>query len=64
MRYINGSIGRTGTLWEGRYKASLVDEEHYVMTCIMRDTALAPCGVTGHKQRAIAQVLDSMLSSQ
>lgn len=33
VRYINDSIGRTGTLWEGRYKASLVDDEHYVMTC-------------------------------
>lgn len=33
VRYINDSIGRTGTLWEGRYKASLVDDERYVMTC-------------------------------
>lgn len=29
VRYINGSIGRTGTLWEGRYKSSLVDNERY-----------------------------------
>ncbi len=33
VRYINDSIGRTGTLWEGRYKASLVDNERYVMAC-------------------------------
>ena len=24
---------RSGTLWEGRYKASLVDCERYVLTC-------------------------------
>lgn len=33
VRYINDSAGRTGTLWEGRYKSSLVDSERYVMTC-------------------------------
>ena len=33
MRYLNDSIGRTGTLWKGRYKASLVEDDHYVMTC-------------------------------
>lgn len=33
VRYINDSIGRTGTLWEGRYRSSLVDSEHYVMAC-------------------------------
>jgi len=33
VRYINGTRGRTGTLWEGRYKACLVDSERYVLTC-------------------------------
>jgi putative transposase len=33
VRYVNASICRTGTLWEGRYKASLVDAERYVMAC-------------------------------
>lgn len=33
VRYVNDSTGRTGTLWEGRYKASLVDSERYVLTC-------------------------------
>ena len=32
--YINHSYGRTGTLWEGRYKASLVQEEHYLLMCM------------------------------
>jgi putative transposase len=29
----NGRHGRTGTLWEGRYKSCLVDTERYVLTC-------------------------------
>lgn len=33
VRYVNDSSGRTGTLWEGRYKASLVDDERYVLAC-------------------------------
>jgi len=33
VRYINDTLGRSGTLWEGRYKSSLVDSEHYVMAC-------------------------------
>jgi putative transposase len=41
VRYINHSYRRTGTLWEGRYKASLVDSEAYLLTC-MRDIELNP----------------------
>ncbi|NJC49483.1 UNVERIFIED_ORG: putative transposase [Xanthomonas campestris] len=29
----NGPHGRTGTLWEGRYKACLVDSADYVLRC-------------------------------
>jgi len=29
--YINATLGRTGTLWEGRYKACLVDADRYVL---------------------------------
>ncbi len=29
----NGRHGRTGTLWEGRYKASLVDSSGYFLAC-------------------------------
>jgi putative transposase len=29
----NGRHGRTGTLWEGRYKACLVDSDDYVLAC-------------------------------
>lgn len=34
VRYINHTYQRTGTLWEGRYKASLVDSEAYLLTCM------------------------------
>ena len=41
VRYINHQYRRTGTLWEGRYKASLVDSENYLLTC-MRYIELNP----------------------
>ena len=31
--YINHTYRRTGTLWEGRYKAALIDSEQYLLTC-------------------------------
>jgi putative transposase len=33
-RYVNRTYGRTGTLFEGRFKSSLVDSERYFMTCM------------------------------
>ncbi len=33
VQYFNYSYQRTGTLWEGRYKATLIDSEHYLLTC-------------------------------
>ena len=33
VRYINRVYKRTGTLWEGRFKASLVDTETYFLRC-------------------------------
>ncbi|PKM14181.1 MAG: transposase [Gammaproteobacteria bacterium HGW-Gammaproteobacteria-2] len=33
VQYINAAYGRSGTLWEGRYKASLIDSERYLLTC-------------------------------
>lgn len=32
VRYINSAYRRTGTLWEGRFKASLVDSDAYFLT--------------------------------
>jgi len=31
--YINRSYQRTGTLWDGRYKANPVQQEDYLLTC-------------------------------
>jgi len=33
VRYINRAYGRSGTLWEGRFRASLVDTETYFLRC-------------------------------
>ncbi|WP_229488854.1 transposase [Pseudoduganella namucuonensis] len=33
VRYMNKVHGRTGTLWDGRYKSSLVDSEVYLLNC-------------------------------
>ena len=33
VRYANDSYRRTGTLWEGRYKACPIDPERYLLTC-------------------------------
>lgn len=39
--YINRTYGASGSIWEGRYKASLVQEEDYLMAC-MRYIELNP----------------------
>ena len=33
VQYFNRTYRRSGSLWEGRYKASLVDTEHYLLAC-------------------------------
>jgi putative transposase len=33
VQYINRTYRRSGTLWEGRYKSCLVQEEAYLLTC-------------------------------
>ena len=32
-RYANARAGRTGTLWEGRYKSSPIDTDAYLLAC-------------------------------
>ncbi len=39
--YINHAYGRSGTLWEGRFKSNAIDTEAYLMTC-MRYIELNP----------------------
>ena len=41
VQYFNHSYKRTGTLWEGRYKATVIDSDKYLLTC-MRYIELNP----------------------
>jgi putative transposase len=41
VSYINKTHQRTGTLWEGRFKSSLIDSDQYLLTC-MRYIELNP----------------------
>lgn len=34
VRYMNRRYRRTGTLWDGRFKASLIETEPYLLTCM------------------------------
>lgn len=49
VQYYNYTYQRTGTLWEGRYKATLVDSQSYLLTC-MRYIELNPvrAGMVAH----------------
>ena len=33
VQYINYTYRRTGTLWEGRYKSSVIDKDNYLFAC-------------------------------
>ena len=33
VRHVNTVYRRTGTLWEGRYKAALIDSDAYLLAC-------------------------------
>lgn len=32
-RYLNSAYQRSGGLWDGRYKAAIIDSEHYLLAC-------------------------------
>jgi putative transposase len=32
-QYVNFTYCRTGSIWEGRYKSSVIDVDHYLLTC-------------------------------
>ena len=34
VRYFNDRVGRTGTLWEGRYRSTLIETERYLLACM------------------------------
>ncbi len=33
VQYVNAKYERTGTLWEGRYRATIIDSDAYLLTC-------------------------------
>src|SRR5215467_13960820 len=33
VQYVNRSYGRSGTLWEGRFRSALVQSERYLLAC-------------------------------
>jgi len=35
VRYFNSRHGRTGTLWEGRYRSNLIESERYLLACMV-----------------------------
>ncbi len=49
VQRFNQSYGRSGTLWEGRYRATLIETESYLLTC-MRYIELNPvrAGMVAH----------------
>jgi putative transposase len=34
VRYFNDLQGRTGTLWEGRYRSTLIETDRYLLACM------------------------------
>ena len=34
VRYFNDQQGRTGTLWEGRYRSTVIDTDRYLLACM------------------------------
>ena len=49
VQYFNHTHRRSGTLWEGRYRATVIDSERYLLT-VMRYIELNPvrAGIAGH----------------
>jgi putative transposase len=35
VRHFNDTQGRSGTLWEGRYKSTLIQTERYLLACMV-----------------------------
>jgi len=33
VQYVNHNLGRTGTLWEGRFRSCMVNSDNYVLAC-------------------------------
>ena len=45
--YVNQTYRRTGTLWEGRYKAALIESEQYLLSLLSLHR-VEPCASRRH----------------
>ncbi len=54
VQYFNTRYKRTGTLWEGRYRATIVEPQHYLFEC-MRYIELNPvrAGMVSHPRHHV-----------
>ena len=61
VMYANKTDQRTGTLWEGRYKSTLVDSEYYFLT-VSRYTDLNPiqANIVKHRQSSLGLATSAM----
>jgi len=62
VQYFNKENKRTGTLWEGRYKATLIDTTQYLLTC-MRYIELNPVRAKGMVNQPVKYPWSSYLSN-
>ena len=58
VRYFNDAQGRTGTLWEGRYKSTLIQTDRYLLAC------MAYIDLNPVRAGLVAQAGDYVWSSQ
>lgn len=71
VRRFNFTYKRTGTLWEGRYKSSLVDSNRYVVACyryiemnpVVANMVVSPCDYRWSSYHANARGIDSDLQT-
>jgi putative transposase len=67
--YFNAQYSRTGTLWEGRYRATAIEDERYLLTCmryvelnpVRADLVKAPAEYAYSSHRANAWGVDDAL---
>jgi putative transposase len=57
VRYFNSAQGRSGTLWEGRYKSTLIQAERYLLSC------MAYIDLNAVRAHLVAQARDYLWSS-
>ena len=57
VRWFNDAQGRSGTLWEGRYKSTVIDADQYLLTC------MAYLDLNAVRAGLVAQAADYVWSS-